>query len=132
MVRRHVYDGERCIHCGVNIYDQWIYGADDESDCNDREPMAHTSQSPSWDDVFGTIADFDTEGDVVPRKHDEEAAARQIDRSVWMTREEAATALGTQHRSIKPLIDSGDLQGLQRGKRWYVSRRSVEAYKKRR
>jgi len=52
MVRRHVYDGERCIHCNVNIYDQWIYGAEDESDCIDREPMKYTtetSKETSWD-----------------------------------------------------------------------------------
>lgn len=64
----------------------------------------------------------------MPRKYDEEADARQVDRSVWMTREEAAAALHTNHQSIKPLIDSGDLKGLQRGHRWYVSRESVKAY----
>lgn len=74
---------------------------------------------------------IDTKEDPVPRKYDDEADARQIDRSVWMTREEAAAALGTQHRSIKPLIDSGDLKGLQRGRRWYVTRESVQAYKRR-
>lgn len=45
MVQRHVYDGERCIHCGINIYDQWIYGPEDESDCVDREPMTYTTET---------------------------------------------------------------------------------------
>lgn len=67
----------------------------------------------------------------MPRKYDEEADARQIDRDVWMTREEAATALHTDHQSIKPLIDRGELKGLQRGRRWYVTRESVQAYKRR-
>lgn len=22
----HVFDGERCIHCGVNVYDSMLYG----------------------------------------------------------------------------------------------------------
>lgn len=67
----------------------------------------------------------------MPRKYDEESAARHIDRSVWMTREEAATALHTDHQGIKPLIDRGALVGLQRGRRWYVSRKSVQEYKNR-
>lgn len=46
MVRRHVYEGERCLFCNVNIYDQWIYGAEDESDCADREPMSYTTETP--------------------------------------------------------------------------------------
>ena len=35
-IRRHVYDGERCIHCGVNVYD-----CDHENDecCNERDPI---------------------------------------------------------------------------------------------
>lgn len=41
-VRRHVYEGERCIHCGVNVYD-----CEHENDecCNEREPMAYTSET---------------------------------------------------------------------------------------
>lgn len=74
---------------------------------------------------------IDLTGAPVPRKYDDEATARQIDRSVWMTREEAATALHTDHQSIKPLIDRGALVGLQRGRRWYVSRKSVQEYKNR-
>lgn len=42
MVRRHVFDGERCIHCNVNKYD--CYCENDEC-CNEREPMKHTSES---------------------------------------------------------------------------------------
>lgn len=49
MVVRHVYEGERCIYCNVNIYDQWIYGAEDESDCVDREPMVYTTETPEAD-----------------------------------------------------------------------------------
>lgn len=66
------------------------------------------------------------------RKYDEEAAARQIDRSVWLTREEAGALIGLPWERIKPLIDRGELTGLQRGKRWYVERRSAQAYKDRR
>lgn len=44
-VRKHVYDGERCIHCGVNIYDQYIYGPVDESDCIERAPMVYTTET---------------------------------------------------------------------------------------
>lgn len=43
MVRRHVYDGERCIHCNVNKYD--CYCENDEC-CNEREPMTYTSEAP--------------------------------------------------------------------------------------
>lgn len=46
-MKRHVYEGERCIFCNVNIYDQWIYGAEDESDCVEREPMTYTSETPT-------------------------------------------------------------------------------------
>lgn len=74
---------------------------------------------------------IDLTGDAV-RKYDEEDAARQIDRSVWLTREEAGALIGLPWERIKPLIDRGDLKGLQRGKRWYVERRSAQAYKDRR
>lgn len=41
-IRRHVYDGERCIHCGGNVYD-----CDCENDecCVARVPMAYTTES---------------------------------------------------------------------------------------
>jgi hypothetical protein len=75
---------------------------------------------------------IDLTGAEVARKYDEEAAVRQIDRSVWMTREEAGALIGLPWERIKPLIDRGTLKGLQRGKRWYVERRSAQTYKDRR
>lgn len=33
----HVFDGERCIHCGVNVYDSYIYGPDDCIDYPERK-----------------------------------------------------------------------------------------------
>lgn len=44
MVKRHVFEGERCIHCNVNVYD-----CDCENDecCNEREPMTYTSETPT-------------------------------------------------------------------------------------
>lgn len=65
------------------------------------------------------------------RKYDEEAAARQIDRSVWMTREEAATFLGIPFNRLKPLIDRGVLKSTRRGSWFYVERASAKAYKER-
>lgn len=38
----HAYDGERCVHCGVNIYD-----ALDEVPCVDHEPLVYTTES-AW------------------------------------------------------------------------------------
>lgn len=48
-LRRHVFSvnsSERCMFCGVNIYDQSLYGPDDDSDCIDRAPMVYTSETP--------------------------------------------------------------------------------------
>lgn len=73
---------------------------------------------------------IDLTGDTV-RKYDKEAASRQIDRSVWMTREEAGALIGLPWERIKPLIDRGALKGLQRGRRWYVSRKSAQEYRDR-
>jgi hypothetical protein len=42
MVRRHVYDGERCIHCGVNVYD---CTCENDECCNEREPMTYTTST---------------------------------------------------------------------------------------
>ena len=39
----HCYDGERCIHCGVNIYDEGIYGP---SPCAPHEPVTYTTETP--------------------------------------------------------------------------------------
>lgn len=41
-VSRHVYDGERCTFCGVNVNDQAIYGA---TPCIDREPITYTTET---------------------------------------------------------------------------------------
>jgi excisionase family DNA binding protein len=54
-----------------------------------------------------------------------------VDRDAYMTRQEAADYLGIPIYKVKPLIDSGTLKGLQRGRFWYVERASAEALKKR-
>lgn len=54
-----------------------------------------------------------------------------VDRKKYMTRADAAAELGIPFERVKPLIDKGQLAGLQRGKVWYVERKSVEALKKR-
>lgn len=41
-IRRHVYDGERCIHCGVNVYD---CDCPNDECCNEREPMVYTTET---------------------------------------------------------------------------------------
>jgi len=67
VVTRHYYEGERCIYCGVNIYDQWIYGAVDESDCVEREPMVYTSEAGgnvSKEDDYDSCPGYE----VVPNK----------------------------------------------------------------
>lgn len=39
----HVYDGERCIYCNTNVYDEMIYGP---FDClPDRDPHKHTTET---------------------------------------------------------------------------------------
>lgn len=38
----HVFDGERCIHCNVNVYDDGIYGP---FKCTEREPHVHTTET---------------------------------------------------------------------------------------
>lgn len=54
-----------------------------------------------------------------------------VDRSKYMTRQEAAAYLGIPFERVKPLINSGKLNGLQRGKVWYVERASAKALKDR-
>lgn len=54
-----------------------------------------------------------------------------VDRKKYMSRAEASVYLDIPPNRIKPLIDKGDLKGLQRGKFWYVERASAEALKKR-
>jgi hypothetical protein len=68
----------------------------------------------------------------MPRKRDSEESSRDIDRSVWMPRAEAAQVLGIPSNWIKPLVDKGELRGLQRGKWLYIERASASAYQKRR
>lgn len=52
-----------------------------------------------------------------------------VDRSKYMTREEAASYLGIPFYKVKPLIDKGKLKALQRGKVWYVERASAKRLK---
>lgn len=54
------------------------------------------------------------------------------DKAKWLSRTEAGKALGLPWERIKPLIDKGELTGLQRGHQWYVDRASVAAFIKRR
>lgn len=44
----HVFDGERCIHCNVNTYDDTIYGP---FPCVEREPMTYTTETPPTERV---------------------------------------------------------------------------------
>lgn len=46
MVRAHEFDGERCIHCGVNIYD---CDHTDSECCVWRKPTVHTSETAPQD-----------------------------------------------------------------------------------
>ena len=39
----HVYDGERCLFCGVNIYDDAIYGP---FECVKRPGYIYTTETP--------------------------------------------------------------------------------------
>jgi hypothetical protein len=43
---RHVYDGERCIFCNTNMYDDGIYGP---FPCIEREPFVYTTSTPAPD-----------------------------------------------------------------------------------
>ena len=44
--REHVYDGERCTYCGVNMYDIGIYPDAPEGCLADREPVVYTTETP--------------------------------------------------------------------------------------
>ena len=37
--RYHTFDGERCVYCGINIYDSF------NDPCVDHEPIAYTTES---------------------------------------------------------------------------------------
>lgn len=66
----------------------------------------------------------------MPRQRDSEESSRDIDRSVWMPRSEAAQVLGIPSNWIKALVDKGELRGLQRGKWLYIERASADTYKR--
>jgi hypothetical protein len=38
----HIYDGERCTWCGVNMYDALLYGPER---CSRTEPIRYTTES---------------------------------------------------------------------------------------
>lgn len=61
VIRRHVFDGERCIHCGVNVYD-----CEHENDecCNERDPMVYTTET----DSTPACADCGSTGVLVERR----------------------------------------------------------------
>lgn len=40
-MKAHVFSGERCIHCNVNVYD---CNCPNDECCNEREPMSFTSE----------------------------------------------------------------------------------------
>ncbi len=45
----HDFDGERCIHCGVNIYDCDLGDDDNDGDpCVPHEPVTYTTQSEGF------------------------------------------------------------------------------------
>lgn len=67
----------------------------------------------------------------MPRKRDSEESSRDIDRTVWMSRAEAAQVMGVASNWIKPLVDQGEIKGLQRGKWLYIERASAAAYVRR-
>lgn len=39
----HMYDGERCVFCNVNIYDAYLY--EDPERCIDREPVRYSTET---------------------------------------------------------------------------------------
>lgn len=41
-IARHVFAGERCIYCDVNVYDDDLYGP---FECVEREPITYTTES---------------------------------------------------------------------------------------
>lgn len=47
----HVYDGERCVNCNVNVYDNDIYGP---YSCVPHKPMIYTTETgdPSVFETF--------------------------------------------------------------------------------
>ena len=65
------------------------------------------------------------------RKYEAEAAARQIDRTKYMTRREAARFLGVPFERIAPMVARGGLKGTWRGHWLYIERASAEEFKRR-
>lgn len=49
--------------------------------------------------------------------------------TVWMTPTEAAVALGVTRQRVSQLIHAGKLSPMKRGRRWWVTADSVEAYR---
>ncbi len=47
----HIYEGERCLFCNVNVYDNMIYGP---WQCVPHKPLTHTTET-------GDPSVFDTE-----------------------------------------------------------------------
>ena len=52
----HIYDGERCYWCGVNIYDAFLY--DETEECYGRVPAEYTS-TVEYTGPVGESYDFD-------------------------------------------------------------------------
>lgn len=53
------------------------------------------------------------------------------DRDKYVSRQEASKILGIPSERILPMIRRGEvLEGLQRGKWWYVTRESIAAYQR--
>lgn len=67
----------------------------------------------------------------MPRKRDSEESSRDIDRTVWMSRQEAAQEMGVASNWIKSLVEQGEIKGLQRGKWLYIERASAKTYLRR-
>ena len=47
MSNAHLYDGERCTFCGVNIHDAGLSAPDK---CVDHEPVAYRTDTPAKQD----------------------------------------------------------------------------------
>lgn len=45
----HVYEGERCVFCHINVFDASIYGS---RDCVPRPSLVHTAGDPLPEDYY--------------------------------------------------------------------------------
>lgn len=55
-MKEHIFDGERCDECGVNIYDSMIYGPEW---CSRDTDLTYTSQSEDYGSAVSVVSDLD-------------------------------------------------------------------------